>query len=304
VEPNSKALCHRQAGRGDFESRQCNEKIATSNINNINRRLPNLLAWLAAAKPDAVCLQELKAEDRAFPEAALLDAGYNAVWQGQKTWNGVAILARGKEPVVTCRRLPGDQDDQQSRYIEAAVKGVLIGCIYLPNGNPQPGPSFDYKLAWFERLISHATGLFDTDAPVILGGRLQRRPTDFDICPPKSWDKDVLVQPGPRACYRGLVEQGWTDAVRTMHPDKPMYTFWHYLRNRWPRDASLRLDHMLLKVLSQSRFSVAIDESYPIDFMILNRCNMRCRWNFATEPIRLPSYAVRPAIGLGLFTTL
>jgi exodeoxyribonuclease III len=232
-------------------------KIATFNINNINRHLPNLLAWLAAAKPDAVCLQELKAEDRAFPEPALLDAGYNAVWQGQKTWNGVAILARGREPVVTCRSLPGDQDDKQSRYIEAAVNGVLIGCIYLPNGNPQPGPKFDYKLAWFERLISHAAGLFDTDAPVILAGDYNVVPTDFDIYPTKSWDKDALVQPEPRACYRGLLEQGWTDAIRTMHPDKPMYTFWHYLRNRWPRDAGLRLDHLLLNGPAAERLAAA-----------------------------------------------
>ena len=221
-------------------------KIATFNINNVNRRLPNLLAWLRAEKPDVVCLQELKAEDRAFPEAALLDAGYSAIWQGQRTWNGVAILARGAELVLTRRSLPGDRTDKQARYIEAAVNGVLIGCIYLPNGNPRPGPKYDYKLAWFERLIAHAATLFSTDAPVVLAGDYNVVPTDFDIYPTKSWDKDALVQPAPRACYKRLLEQGWTDAIRTMHPDDPMYTFWHYLRNRWPRNAGLRLDHLLL----------------------------------------------------------
>ena len=221
-------------------------KIATFNINNVNRRLPNLLAWLKAEKPDVACLQELKAEDRAFPQAALLEAGYSAIWRGQRTWNGVAILARGSEPVPTRRSLPGDRIDKQARYIEAAVNGMLVGCIYLPNGNPQPGPKFDYKLAWFERLIAHARTLFDTDAPVILAGDYNVVPTDFDIYPTKSWDKDALVQPAPRACYRRLLEQGWTDAIRTIHPNEPMYTFWHYLRNRWPRNAGLRLDHLLL----------------------------------------------------------
>jgi exodeoxyribonuclease-3 len=232
-------------------------KIATFNINNVNRRLPNLLTWLAASKPDVVCLQELKAEDRAFPEAALQDAGYNAVWQGQKTWNGVAILARGKEAVLTRRSLPADSDDMQSRYIEAAVNGALIGCIYLPNGNPQPGPKFAYKLAWFERLISHAATLFETDAPVVLAGDYNVVPTDFDIYPTKSWAKDALVQPEPRACYRRLLEQGWTDALRTLHPDEPMYTFWHYLRNRWPRNAGLRLDHLLLNGPAAKRLAAA-----------------------------------------------
>jgi exodeoxyribonuclease III len=221
-------------------------KIATFNINNVNRRLPNLLAWLEAAKPDVVCLQELTAEDRAFPEAALRDAGYCAVWQGQRTWNGVAIIAHGTRPVLTRRRLSGDPGDEQARYIEAAVKGVLIGCIYLPNGNPRPGPKFDYKLAWFDRLIRHAAPLYDTDAPVILAGDFNVVPTDFDIYPTKSWDNDALVQPAPRERFRRLLEQGWTDAIRALHPKQPMYTFWHYLRNRWPRDAGLRIDHLLL----------------------------------------------------------
>jgi exodeoxyribonuclease III len=221
-------------------------KIATFNINNVNRRLPNLLNWLEAAKPDVVCLQELKVEDRAFPESALQDAGYHAVWQGQRTWNGVAILARERKPVETRRALPGDPSDKQARYIEAAVNGALIACIYLPNGNPQPGPKFDYKLAWFDRLIRHAATLYNTDAPVVLAGDFNVVPTEFDIYPTKSWDKDALVQPAPRERFRRLLKQDWTDALRTLHPKEPMYTFWHYLRNRWPRDAGLRIDHLLL----------------------------------------------------------
>jgi exodeoxyribonuclease-3 len=228
-------------------------KIATFNINNVNRRLPNLLAWLDAAKPDAVCLQELKAEDSAFPEAALQDAGYHAVWQGQRTWNGVAILARGKEPVQTRRALPGDLSDKQARYIEAAVDGVLIACIYLPNGNPQPGPKFDYKLAWFDRLITHSATLFATDAPVILAGDFNVVPTDFDIYNTRSWKKNALLQPAPRACYRRLLEQGWTDSIRTLHPTEPMFTFWEYFRDSWSRDAGLRLDHLLLNAAAGKR---------------------------------------------------
>jgi exodeoxyribonuclease-3 len=232
-------------------------KIATFNINNVNRRLPNLLAWLEAAKPDVVCLQELKAEDRGFPEAALRDAGYHAIWQGQRTWNGVAILARGKQPVETRRALPGDPSDKQARYIEAAVDGVLIACIYLPNGNPQPGPKFVYKLAWFDRLIEHAAALYDTDAPVVLAGDFNVVPTGFDIYPTKSWDNDALVQPAPRERFRRLLAQGWTDAIRTLHPKQPMYTFWHYLRNRWPRDAGLRIDHLLLNEQAAARLAAS-----------------------------------------------
>ena len=232
-------------------------KIATFNINNVNRRLPNLLNWIGTAKPDIVCLQELKAEDRQFPESAVQDAGYYAVWQGQRTWNGVAILARGAQPVLTRRSLPGDPGDKQARYIEAAVNGVLIACIYLPNGNPQPGPKFTYKLAWFERLIAHAAALFETDAPVILAGDYNVVPTDFDIYPTKSYAKNALVQPAPRACFRRLLEQGWTDALRTLHPDEPMYTFWAYLREAWQRDAGLRLDHLLLNQPAAARLKDA-----------------------------------------------
>jgi exodeoxyribonuclease-3 len=232
-------------------------KIATFNVNHINRRLPNLLAWLAAAKPDIVCLQELKAEDRHFPNAALEDAGYSAVWQGERRWNGVAILARGTAPILTRKGLPGDPADRQSRYIEAAVNGILIACVYLPNGNPQPGPKFDYKLAWFERLIAHAAALVATDAPVILAGDYNVVPTDFDIYRTRSWLKDALLQPAPRACYRQLLGQGWTDALRSMHPKDPMFTFWQYFRDAWPRDAGLRLDHLLLNRHAAERLATA-----------------------------------------------
>ena len=220
-------------------------KIATYNINNVNRRLPNLLGWLKRARPDIVCLQELKAADEAFPEAELRKVGYHAAWRGQKTWNGVAILSR-TTPVLTRNALPGDAKDAQSRYIEAAVNGLLIGCLYLPNGNPQPGPKFDYKLAWFRRLQKHAKVLLKDGAPVVLAGDYNAVPTDFDIYPTTSWKDDALVQPRTRAEYRKLVDQGWTDSLRTLFPKKPMYTFWDYKRRRWERDAGLRIDHLLL----------------------------------------------------------
>lgn len=232
-------------------------KIATFNINGVNRRLPNLLAWLQAASPDIVCLQELKAADRQFPRAAIEAAGYGAVWQGQSAWNGVAILARGAEPVLTRRGLPGDPADAQARYIEAAVQGVLVGCLYLPNGNPQPGPKFDYKLAWFERLIAHAAALAELDAPVVLAGDYNVVPTDHDIYVSTSWRDNALVQPAPRACFRRLLDQGWTDALRTLHPDAQMYTFWHSLRQRWQRDAGMRLDHLLLNARAAATLAEA-----------------------------------------------
>jgi exodeoxyribonuclease-3 len=221
-------------------------KLATFNINNVNRRLPNLLAWLKAAKPDAVCLQELKAGQNQFPESALRDAGYGAAWVGERTWNGVAILARKAEPVVIRRALPGDARDVQARYIEAAVKGIVIACVYAPNGNPQPGPKFDYKLAWLARLRRHAATLYKSGAPVVLAGDFNVAPTPIDIYPTRSWDKDALVQPESRDAYAKLLRTGWTDAFRTLHGDERAYTFWDYKRNRWPRDAGLRLDHILL----------------------------------------------------------
>jgi exodeoxyribonuclease III len=221
-------------------------KIATFNINNVNRRLPNLLAWLASARPDVVCLQELKAEQGAFPQAVLAKAGYQAVWVGQKTWNGVAILARDSTPVLTRTELPGDPSDQQARYIEAAVRGILIASIYAPNGNPLPGPKFDYKLAWLKRLHKHATALRRSGAPVVLAGDFNVAPTDLDIYPTQSWDDDALIHPDSRAAFRRLVGRSWIDALRKLYPQERLYTFWHYQRMRWQRDAGLRLDHLLL----------------------------------------------------------
>ncbi|HET7883614.1 MAG TPA: exodeoxyribonuclease III [Acetobacteraceae bacterium] len=227
-------------------------KIATFNINNVNRRLPNLLSWLAEAKPGVACLQELKATDAAFPADAVRQAGYRALWRGERTYNGVAILA-ASEPQLTRSALPGDPKDTQSRYIEAAVQGVLVACIYLPNGNPQPGPKFAYKLAWFERLIAHARSLYALDAPVVLAGDFNVVPTDHDIYPSKSWAKDALLQPESRDCFRRLLEQGWVDAVRTRHPDAPMYSFWDYKRERCQRDAGLRIDFLLLNPPAAAR---------------------------------------------------
>ncbi|NPD69365.1 exodeoxyribonuclease III [Lichenicola cladoniae] len=221
-------------------------KIATFNINGINRRLPNLLAWLQAAKPDVACLQELKAAHADFPRDAIREAGYEAVWQGERSWNGVAILARGREPVPTRRSLPGGPHDDQARYLEAAVDGVLIACLYLPNGNPQPGPKFDYKLAWFERLIIHAAELHATGLPVVLAGDYNVVPTDADIYPSKSWGRNALLQPVVREAFARLLAQGWTDALRTIHPAGPLPSFWDYMRDGFSRDAGLRLDHILL----------------------------------------------------------
>jgi exodeoxyribonuclease III len=237
-------------------------KIATFNSNNVNRRLPNLLQWLDEAEPDVVCLQELKCTDEQFPAEAILNTGYHPVWKGQRTWNGVAILSRGAEPVVTRTALPGDPSDTQSRYIEAAVSGILVGCIYLPNGNPQPGPKFDYKLAWLRRLRAHARKLLKEDVPVILAGDYNVAPTEIDIYPTTSWDDDALVQPESRAAYAKLVAQGWTDSLRDLHPDERIYTFWHYLRNRWQRNAGLRLDHLLLSpALASQLQSVGVDRN-------------------------------------------
>jgi exodeoxyribonuclease III len=221
-------------------------KIATFNINNINKRLQNLLDWLAAAEPDVVCVQELKATDRQFPRSAIEAAGYGAVWRGQSAWNGVAILARDAEPVLTRLELPGDPDDIQARYIEAAVGGILIASLYAPNGNPQPGPKFDYKLAWHERLNAHAAELFAAGIPVVLAGDYNVVPEPRDIYATKSYDANALVQPESRAAFQRLVDQGWADAIRKQHPDETVYSFWDYMRNRWPRDAGLRLDHILL----------------------------------------------------------
>ncbi len=230
-------------------------KVATFNINNINKRLDNLLAWLAKAEPDVVSLQELKAEQAAFPAKALRAAGYEAVWLGERSWNGVAILARHQHPVLTRTSLPGNREglspdnrnaDRQARYIEAAVQGVLVTSIYLPNGNPQPGPKFNYKLAWFERLIAHAAGLLASGAPVVLAGDYNVVPTPQDIYPTRSLDNNALIQPASRQAFARLLAQGWTDAMRKLHPDGPLWTFWDYKFERWQKDKGMRLDHFLL----------------------------------------------------------
>jgi exodeoxyribonuclease-3 len=221
-------------------------KVATFNINDINKRLQNLLAWLSKSKPDVVCLQELKAEQTAFPAHAVHALGYEAVWTGERSWNGVAILVRGHVPVLTRTSLPGNAHDKQARYIEAAVHGVLIASIYLPNGNPQPGPKFTYKLDWFERLTSHAAGLIASKLPVILAGDFNVVPTPEDIYPTRSLDKNALIQPESRQAFAQLLAQGWTDALRKLQPQGPLWTFWDYKRERWPADKGMRLDHFLL----------------------------------------------------------
>jgi exodeoxyribonuclease III len=221
-------------------------KIATYNVNGINGRLPVLLRWLREEQPDIVCLQELKAPDEKFPEAALRDAGYDALWHGQKSWNGVAILSRAGEIHETRRGLPNDPDPTQSRYIEAAVNGVLVGGLYLPNGNPRPGPKFDYKLRWFEQLIDHAAQLLSAGVPAILAGDFNAIPTERDVYKPERWHDDALFAPDVRALYARMLDQGWTDALRTIHPHETVYTFWDYFRNAFGRDAGLRIDHVLV----------------------------------------------------------
>jgi exodeoxyribonuclease III len=231
-------------------------KIATFNINDIRKRLPNLLAWLRAAAPDVVCLQELKATEGELPKAAIEKSGYGAAWCGQKTWNGVAILARGCEPIVTRTELPGDATDRDARYIEAAVNGILVASLYAPNGNPQPGPKFKYKLAWL-RLLAHAAELHAADVPVVLAGDYNVVPTEQDIYPSRSYANNALVQPQSRALFRRILDAGWLDAIRARHPKVPMYTFWDYMRDRWARDAGLRLDHLLLSPQAAERLAGA-----------------------------------------------
>jgi exodeoxyribonuclease-3 len=221
-------------------------KIATFNVNGIGSRLPALLEWLERESPDVACLQELKAPDAAFPLAAIRLAGYEAIWHGQRSFNGVAILARGASPVEIRRGLPGDPDDAHSRYIEAEIGEIVVGCLYLPNGNPQPGPKFDYKLAWLERLIRHADTLRGLGRPVVLAGDYNVVPTDFDIYDATHWRKDALLQPESRAAYQRLLDQGWTDALRARHPSEQIYTFWDYFRDHWKRNRGLRIDHLLL----------------------------------------------------------
>jgi exodeoxyribonuclease-3 len=221
-------------------------RIATYNINGVTARLDNMLGWLKETQPDIACLQELKCPDERFPAAELKKAGYSAVWHGQKSWNGVAILARGTTPVEIRRGLPGDPDDTHSRYIEAMVGDLTVACLYLPNGNPAPGPKFDYKLMWFARLLVHAKSLLKSGKPVILAGDFNVMPTDLDVYKPERWVDDALFRPEVREAYRRLIAQGWTDAIRKKHPKERIYTFWKYWRNSFERDAGLRIDHLLL----------------------------------------------------------
>lgn len=230
-------------------------KIATFNVNGVNARLGQLLEWLAKESPDIVSLQELKAVD--FPSAELKRAGYGAIWNAQRSWNGVAILAKGTDPIETRRGLPGDPEDAQSRYLEAAVRGVLVAALYAPNGNPQPGPKFDYKLAWLERLGAHAQALYASNHPVALIGDFNVVPTDFDIYDTRSWKKDALIQPQSRACFQRLLAQGWQDVIRARFPEERVYTFWDYFRQSWERNVGLRIDHLLLSPALSERVTGA-----------------------------------------------
>jgi exodeoxyribonuclease-3 len=237
-------------------------KIATFNVNGINGRLPVLLRWLEQSAPDVVCLQELKAPQKKFPASAILDAGYGAIWHGQKSWNGVAILARGADPLEIRRGLPGEPDDVHSRYIAAEVNGLLIGCLYLPNGNPAPGPKFDYKLRWMERLLVHAGELLESSTDAVLAGDYNVMPTDLDVYKPERWVDDALFRPEVRAAFFRFIEQGWTDGIRTLHPHERIYTFWDYFRNAWARDAGLRIDHLLLSPsLSKRLIRAGVDRA-------------------------------------------
>ena len=221
-------------------------KIATYNVNGVNGRLPVLLRWLDETAPDVVCLQELKAPQEKFPLEAIQAAGYHAIWHGQKSWNGVAILSRNGQPEEIRRALPGDPEDSHSRYIEARVDGIIVGCLYLPNGNPAPGPKFDYKLKWFERLTAHAASLLASGKPVVLTGDYNVIPTEKDVYRPERWLDDALFRPESRSAFQSLVAQGWTDAIRKLYPEETIYTYWDYFRNAFGRNAGIRIDHFLL----------------------------------------------------------
>lgn len=221
-------------------------KIATYNVNGVNGRLPVLLRWLAEAQPDTVCVQELKAPQDKFPETEILEAGYHSVWLGQKSWNGVAILSKIAKPVISRTTLPGDDEDDQSRYLEVKIEDLIIGCIYLPNGNPVPGPKFDYKMKWFERLDAHAEMLITSGKKVMLVGDFNVMPTEKDVYKPEKFKEDALFLPEVRKAFDNLLKQGWTDALRHLYPDEIIYTFWDYFRNAYQRNAGLRIDHLLL----------------------------------------------------------
>jgi exodeoxyribonuclease-3 len=237
-------------------------RIATYNVNGVNGRQPELLQWLEQTQPDVACLQELKSPDEKFPASALRDAGYGAVWHGQKSWNGVAILARGCTPTETRRGLPGDPDDSHSRYIEAAVNSVLVGCLYVPNGNPRPGPKYDYKLRWLDRFLDYAAEVRTTDAPVVLAGDYNIIPTERDVYKPERWIEDALFMPEVRGAYSALLDAGWTDALRTIYPAETIFTFWDYFRRSFERDAGLRIDHLLLNAPAAKRLvSAGVDRA-------------------------------------------
>lgn len=221
-------------------------KIATYNINGIKARLPVLLRWLEESQPDVVCLQELKAPQENFPIEIINNAGYNAIWHGQKSWNGVAILTRNTVPQERCRVLPGDPEDVNSRYIEANVDGIIVGCLYLPNGNPYPGPKFDYKLRWFERFTLHAAELYASGQPVILTGDFNVMPSEIDVYKPERWVNDALFRIESREAFQKLMTQGWTDAIRKLYPNEVIYTFWDFFRDNFNRNAGIRIDHFLL----------------------------------------------------------
>lgn len=248
-----------------------NLKIATFNVNGIGARLPNLLQWLEREQPDIVCLQELKAPGKAFPAHEIEAAGYGSLHLGQTSWNGVAILARDAEPLLIRKGLPGEELDTQARYLEAAAHGVVVACLYLPNGNPQPGPKFDYKLRWFEHLIQHAESLQASDHPVVMAGDFNVVPTDEDIYNPRSWLKDALLQPESRDCYARLLAQGWLDSLRHLYPDERVYTFWDYFRQHWQKNSGLRIDHLLVNpVLAPHLHDAGVDawvrgEEHPSD---------------------------------------
>jgi exodeoxyribonuclease-3 len=232
-------------------------KVVTYNVNGIGARLPNLVRWLNETAPDIVCLQELKAPQEKFPESVIREAGYGVIWHGQKSWNGVAILARGAEPVEIRRVLPGDPEDAHSRYIEASVRGLTVGCLYLPNGNPAPGPKFDYKLRWLERFITHAAELAKSTEPVVLAGDYNIIPTERDVYKPERWVDDALFRTEVREAFVQLAGQGWTDSLRRLHPDATIYTFWDYFRDAYGRDAGLRIDHLLLNTTLAPRLVAA-----------------------------------------------
>lgn len=238
-------------------------KIATYNVNGIKARMPRLIEWLNDQKPDIAVLQEIKSSDETFPESDIRDAGYGAIWHGQKGFNGVAVLARGSDPVERMRGLPDDPDDLHSRYLEAEVDGVIVASIYLPNGNPQPGPKFDYKLSWFDRLNARAALLLAEERAVVLAGDFNVVPTEADIWSPNGLAGDALVQPESRAAFRRLCAQGWTDALKTRHPTAKMWTFWDYQLNAWPRDAGFRIDHLMLSPEAADRLVEAgVDREY------------------------------------------